>query len=329
MVREGKREREIAVILNRRKIPNGTGRIWTTRCVNRLLTNEKYIGNSVWNRESIKLKKQRVRNDPAEWIRFDGAFEAVVDRATFAKAQAILRVPLPPLTQEQKLEPLRRLYRKHGYLTAKLINKSNGVPAAGTYGYWFGSLFEAYRLVGFTAPWEEPRRQGPRRTSQGATRMLSDEELLAKLRGLLKERGYLTQRVIDESADIPCASTYQKRFGRVARAYELIGYKDRSRREHRWSHKATRGLSNRQLLDGLRRLLRTRGYLNQRIIEEATDFPCAATYQYRFGTLSRLRADRLQGRQAPVPAIPDVGRAASPEIAAVARTPRLSQRLAD
>jgi len=48
----------------------------------------------------------------AEWIRFDGAFEAVVDRITFA-TQVILREPLPKLTQEQKLEPLRRLYRKH------------------------------------------------------------------------------------------------------------------------------------------------------------------------------------------------------------------------
>jgi len=69
----------------------------------------------------------------------------------------------------------------------------------------------------------------------------------------------------------------------------LIGYgpKDRSRREYRWSPAKTRGLSNRQLLDGLRRLLRARGYLNQKIIDGTTDLPCAATYAYRFGTLSR------------------------------------------
>ena len=56
------------------------GRPWTRGTVHQVLTNEKYVGNNVWNRISFKLKKKRVRNTPEMWIRADGAFEPIVDR---------------------------------------------------------------------------------------------------------------------------------------------------------------------------------------------------------------------------------------------------------
>jgi hypothetical protein len=40
-----------------------------------VLTNEKYVGNNVYNRVSFKLKKKRVVNEPDMWVRADGAFE--------------------------------------------------------------------------------------------------------------------------------------------------------------------------------------------------------------------------------------------------------------
>jgi hypothetical protein len=44
--------------------------------VREVLSNEKYIGNNVYNRRSFKLKKHRVVNRPEMWIKKEGAFEA-------------------------------------------------------------------------------------------------------------------------------------------------------------------------------------------------------------------------------------------------------------
>ncbi|TAI60371.1 recombinase family protein [Bradyrhizobium sp. Leo170] len=53
---------------------------------------------------------------------------------------------------------------------------------------------------------------------------LSSEEMLKRLRLLLRKRGKLTAQIIDESAGLPCSSDYQLRFGSIRKAYKLIGY---------------------------------------------------------------------------------------------------------
>ena len=68
-VNEGKREREIAVNLNEQGIRTDLGRDWNRGTVRQILTNEKYIGNNVYNRVSFKLKKRRVRNGPDMLVR--------------------------------------------------------------------------------------------------------------------------------------------------------------------------------------------------------------------------------------------------------------------
>ena len=64
-------------------VPNGYGRPWTRGIIHQILTNEKYIGNNVYNRVSFKLKQKRVSNPPNMWIRNDHAFEAVIDADFF------------------------------------------------------------------------------------------------------------------------------------------------------------------------------------------------------------------------------------------------------
>jgi Recombinase len=51
-VDEGKVESEIASFLNARGIVSDLGRPWTRGRVHQVLTNEKYIGNNVYNRVS-------------------------------------------------------------------------------------------------------------------------------------------------------------------------------------------------------------------------------------------------------------------------------------
>jgi hypothetical protein len=55
-------------------------------------------------------------------------------------------------------------------------------------------------------------------------RKITDDEMLDRLKSLLRERGTLSSIIIDETAGIPSTSTYRSRFGSLARAYTLIGY---------------------------------------------------------------------------------------------------------
>ncbi len=56
------------------------------------------------------------------------------------------------------------------------------------------------------------------------SRKLSDEALLAKLRDLHTQKGWLSGFLIDETNDMPSSSAYRYRFGSLIQAYTLIGY---------------------------------------------------------------------------------------------------------
>jgi DNA invertase Pin-like site-specific DNA recombinase len=57
---DGKTEREIADALNEKKLLTDLGRAWTRGTIHQILTNEKYIGNSVYHRTSFKLKRKHI-----------------------------------------------------------------------------------------------------------------------------------------------------------------------------------------------------------------------------------------------------------------------------
>lgn len=149
-VDQGRTEAEIADGLNQHGIETDLSRAWTRGTVHQILTNEKYIGNNIFNRTSFKLKQRRVTNTPDDWIRADGAFEAVVDAAVFHTAQGIIRERSRRFTDEEMLERLGDLYRRFGYLSGLVIDEAENTPTSGAYGYRFGSLLRAYSLVGFT-----------------------------------------------------------------------------------------------------------------------------------------------------------------------------------
>jgi len=55
-------------------------------------------------------------------------------------------------------------------------------------------------------------------------RHLTDEELLVRLRELLRVHGRLSGILIDETENMPSSSCYSSRFGSLVRAYSLIGW---------------------------------------------------------------------------------------------------------
>ena len=52
----------------------------------------------------------------------------------------------------------------------------------------------------------------------------TNEEMLEKLREILKNHGRLSGMLIDEREDMPSSAAFRNRFGSLVRAYQLIGY---------------------------------------------------------------------------------------------------------
>lgn len=149
-VEVGESETEIASFLNDRGILTDLGRPWTRGTVHQLLINEKYIGNNVWARTSFKLKGKHVANDPEEWIRADGAFEAIVKPEMFEAAQAIIVKRSETLTDDQMLAALTEIFEQRGFLSGLIIDEASACPSSSAFRTRFGSLLRAYTLVGFT-----------------------------------------------------------------------------------------------------------------------------------------------------------------------------------
>jgi len=146
---EGKLETEIAASLNAQGIKTDFGREWNRATVHQVLINEKYIGNNVYHRTSCKLKKKHVNNPPDKWVRKEGAYQGIVERDIFLRAQEIILARSQKLTNEEMLEKLRELFKQHGRISGILIDETEGLPSSAAFGHRFGSLINAYKLIGY------------------------------------------------------------------------------------------------------------------------------------------------------------------------------------
>lgn len=185
---QGMSERVIASVLNREGLMNDAGRPWTRGTIHQILTNEKYIGNNVYNRSSFKLKIAHVRNPPEQWVRRDGAFEAIVSSEMFAQVQAVIAARSHYLDDVQMLDMLRQTLARYGALSGLLIDESEGVPSSSAYRNRFGSLLRAYSLIGYT-----PRRDYAYLEINRALRR-RHPELIEEMSAGIEQAGGLTVR---------------------------------------------------------------------------------------------------------------------------------------
>jgi DNA invertase Pin-like site-specific DNA recombinase len=146
---EGRSEREIAALLNEEGCRTDLDRPWTRGTVHQMLTNEKYVGNNVYNRTSFKLKAARVVNPPDMWVRANGAFESVVDVDLFEAVQSIIEARSRRYSDSELLDALSGLLRRHGMLSGLLIDEQEAMPSSSAYRSRFGTLLRAYQLVGY------------------------------------------------------------------------------------------------------------------------------------------------------------------------------------
>jgi DNA invertase Pin-like site-specific DNA recombinase len=153
---QGLTEQKIATLLNQRGVLTDLGKSWTKGTVHQVLTNEKYIGNNVFNRTSFKLKDKHVKNKPEEWVRADGVYEAVVEPRYFLTAQAIIHERNRKFSDEEMLDKLKQLEERQGWLSGIIIDEAENMPSSSAYQHRFGSLLRAYELISY-APFTDYR----------------------------------------------------------------------------------------------------------------------------------------------------------------------------
>jgi DNA invertase Pin-like site-specific DNA recombinase len=142
-------ETQIATNLNAEGILNEVGKPWTRGTIHELLTNEKYIGNNLYNRTNTKLQHPRTNNPVEQWVRHDGAFVPIVDLEIFARAQAIIADRDKHFTDDDLLHLLRNLLVARGSLSGVIIDEADGMPSSTTYQNRFHGLVRAYILIGY------------------------------------------------------------------------------------------------------------------------------------------------------------------------------------
>ncbi len=145
----GMTEAAIALLLNSEGSVTDRGHPWTRSTVHQVLTNEKYIGNNVYNRRSFKLKVRRVQNPPEKWVRADGVYEAVIGHDEFLKARQIILARSKRFSNEELLEQLQSLLAQHGAISGLIIDERTDMASSSAYRSRFGSLLRAYELIGY------------------------------------------------------------------------------------------------------------------------------------------------------------------------------------
>ena len=147
-VSEKKSAKAIARDFNRRGI-KCAGVRWNDQRILEILQNQKYIGWSVLGRTSSPLG-QRVKAQPAnKWTVNTSAYEPIIDQQTFYEAQKVLKERTRYKSNEEMLEGLRRLLQREGRLSERLINLSRDIPSHGAYLRRFGTIQQAYALIGY------------------------------------------------------------------------------------------------------------------------------------------------------------------------------------
>ncbi|WP_081836140.1 recombinase family protein [Brevundimonas sp. EAKA] len=176
----------------------------------------------LWKSEGF-LSAQTIIRSPLtqsiqSYVRRFGSLSAVYARVGWTAC----RRPEGPrrlarMSDDDLIDLLRNALQPEDRLTAKLIDKLPGVPSSAYYKRRLGSLSATYARLGW---------KGYLRRSYDVVpwRSTSDDGLIAILRKIHAEAGYLSTPVIDAHPAAPHSSYFKKRFGSLAAAYALAGH---------------------------------------------------------------------------------------------------------
>ena len=125
------------------------GHPWDSSCLSYVLENPAYMGSNVFCRTKSRAPYPRALNPKEKWITCDRAFQPIVEAHQFHAAQTIIANERHRFSKRGMLDALRKLLRKKGTLSQKIIDAEPGLPSKSTYSHRFGRLTQAYRLIGF------------------------------------------------------------------------------------------------------------------------------------------------------------------------------------
>ena len=148
LLRNGMRPKAITRELARRGIMRD-GQPWRYHQVREILLNPKYAGTLIWGRTASKLNDHQMRLPKREWVMVPDAFQGIVSKRTFARAQRLLHDLTLHKTDQHLLDALRRLLARNGYLSHRTIDAAPDTPSARTYRSRFGGMTQAYALVSY------------------------------------------------------------------------------------------------------------------------------------------------------------------------------------
>jgi recombinase len=140
---------EIARQLNRAKIANQHRRPWTYTMVHNILKNENYVGNLTYNKTSRRLAQAQINNPEHMWIRRAGIVPPVIDRDIFQRAQEIMAGRYISISEDEMLRRLRLTLARTRKLSTSIIKDTSGLPSPACYVKHFGSIRNAYKLIGY------------------------------------------------------------------------------------------------------------------------------------------------------------------------------------
>jgi len=143
----GRGESAVAEGLNRDGVAAPGGGEWDPSKVRHVLTNEVYIGTLVYNRTTQKLKTPSRVNPPDKWVTTPGAFEPLIDKEVFDRAQEILRQRQLRYAPGHMVERLRQILNEHGIVRSSLVRADAEAPSPATFAKRFLSLDAACQRV--------------------------------------------------------------------------------------------------------------------------------------------------------------------------------------
>lgn len=106
---------QIANILNEEGTLSATGKSWDSSKVVRILENETYTGTKIYNKTWRRLKQKTRQNPVEDWVKCEDAFEAIISRDVFERAQERLYWIMPSRWKHgvYKISKTERILRQH------------------------------------------------------------------------------------------------------------------------------------------------------------------------------------------------------------------------
>ena len=142
----------IAARLNREGIPYLRGATWKGNTLRVLLQDTHYIGMQVWGRTTGFLSGHLTRLSLGNWEIHPDAFQPIISKDDFLRAQQVFANYACRLTDEQFLERARQTLKAHGRVSARLIDRSRLCPGASAYRRRFKGLMNLYARLGYETP---------------------------------------------------------------------------------------------------------------------------------------------------------------------------------